>query len=73
MQELMSERSIQLQTQLALADASTSVDSVGWPIVPHGPSQAERHVKNKPRFAEFACSHTEVGVYFPLRPSLAAE
>jgi hypothetical protein len=66
MQELMSERSIQLRSQLALGDASTSVDSVGWPIVPHGPSQAERHVKNKPRFAEFACSYTEVSISFPL-------
>ena len=61
-QELMSERSIHLRTQLAPADASTSFDSIGWPIVPHGLSQAERHLKHKPRFVEFACSHTEVGV-----------
>jgi hypothetical protein len=60
----MSERSIQLRTQLVLPDANASVDSEGWPIIAHGLSQAEKHVKHKPRFAEFACSHTEVSVYY---------
>lgn len=60
----MSERSIQLRTQFVPPDANASVDSVGWPIIPHGLSQAEKYVKHKPRFAEFACSHTEVSVYY---------
>ncbi|OBZ72156.1 Telomerase reverse transcriptase [Grifola frondosa] len=61
--EMMSEHSIQLQTQGTLSDPNASVDSVGRSIVPHGLSQAQRHYKNKPRFAEFACNYAEVYRY----------
>ncbi len=29
-------------------------------VIPHGASQARRQVENKPRFADFACNHSEV-------------
>lgn len=50
----------QLQSQASLKDANLSIDLTGRPISVHGLSQAEKHSKNKPRFAEFMCSHTEV-------------
>lgn len=59
---MMSERSIQLRTQPGLVDANTSVDSSGYHVTAHGLSQAEKHTKHKPRFAEFACSHSEVSM-----------
>jgi hypothetical protein len=57
----MSETSIRLRSQGSLLD--TSVDSIGVPITPRGFSQAEKHVKIKPKFAEFMCSHVEVGLH----------
>ncbi|PIL35516.1 hypothetical protein GSI_02244 [Ganoderma sinense ZZ0214-1] len=61
--ELMSETSIQLQTQPSLADTSVSLDSSGRPIIAHISSQARKHSKYKPRFAEFAAGATEVFRY----------
>ena len=55
----MSEDSIQLRSQVSLG-ANTSVDSSGNPIPPFGLTQAQKQVRNKPRFIEFACSHLEV-------------
>ena len=55
----MSEDSIQLRSQVSLG-ANTSVDSSGNPIASFGLTQAQKHVRNKPRFIEFACSHVEV-------------
>lgn len=60
----MSERSIQLRTQPSVVDASVSIDSADLSISPHGLSQAEKHTKPKPRFAEFACSQTQVNSCF---------
>jgi hypothetical protein len=57
----MSETSIHLRSQGSLLE--TSVDSIGVPITPRGFSQAENYVKNKPKFAEFMCSHVEVGLH----------
>lgn len=48
---------------------NVSVDTSGWPVLPHGLSQAEKQGKKKPRFAEFTCSHTEVGVLYWVAPS----
>lgn len=59
-QELMSERSIQLRTQPAIADASISMNSTDSSILPHGLSQAEKNTVHKPRFAEFTCSQDQV-------------
>ncbi|OCH93029.1 hypothetical protein OBBRIDRAFT_725657 [Obba rivulosa] len=59
----MSEYSSQLRTQPNLSDPSVLFDDEGDTISAHGLSQAQRYVKNKPRFAEFSCSHTEVFRY----------
>jgi hypothetical protein len=58
LKELLSENSSQLQSQVL--DSEISVDSEGRTIVASGLSQAENHAKQKPRFAEFMCSHHEV-------------
>ncbi|KAI0955894.1 hypothetical protein AcV7_006436 [Taiwanofungus camphoratus] len=63
---LMSEYSSQLRSQATMVDTSVSVDSSGRPIFPHGLSQAQKQLKNKPRFVEFACSYTEVYRYAAL-------
>lgn len=60
-QEMMSEQSIQLRSQLSPRDGNMSTDTVGRPIVPHGLSQARKHFKYKPRFAEFSCTFAEAG------------
>jgi len=60
----MSERSVQLPARHAPADAGSPVDSISLPIIPQVISQAKKQHKLKPRFAEFACSHVEVGVCF---------
>lgn len=39
---------------------TTSLDSDGCTVLPHGLSQARAQVKNKPRFAEFMCSYAEI-------------
>ncbi|EPT01422.1 hypothetical protein FOMPIDRAFT_1100516, partial [Fomitopsis schrenkii] len=57
----MSEQSIQLRSQPSLTDVNVSTDSVGRPILPHGLSQARKHYKYKPRFAEFSCTFAEAG------------
>ena len=59
----MSETSIQLQTQASVADTSISLDSAGRPIIAHITSQARKHAKYKPRFAEFAAGANEVFRY----------
>ena len=59
----MLETSIQLQTQPSVADTSISLDSSGRPIITHITSQARKHSKYKPRFAEFAVGATEVFRY----------
>lgn len=51
---MMSEQSIQLRSQ------APNISFCDTSVVPHGLSQAEKHVKHKPRFVEFACSHHEV-------------
>jgi hypothetical protein len=55
LQELMSEQSI-LQTQANILDESNTS------ILPLGLTQAQRHAKSKPRFAEFACPVEEVNL-----------
>ncbi|TBU33339.1 hypothetical protein BD311DRAFT_774454 [Dichomitus squalens] len=60
----MSETSIQLQTQPTVADTSISLDAAGRPVLAlHAPSQARKHARHKPRFAEFACGADEVFRY----------
>ena len=58
-QEMMSERSIQLLSQ-AQGAGNISIDSSKGSIAPWGLSQAESHAKMKPRFVEFSCSYVEV-------------
>ena len=58
-QEMMSERSIQLLSQ-AQGAGNISIDSSKGSIAPWGLSQAESHAKLKPRFVEFSCSYVEV-------------
>ena len=60
LQELMSETSIQLRTQIPSASGNVSVDSNGNSIMALGNTQAQKYAKQKPRFVEFACSHQEV-------------
>lgn len=59
-QELMSETSIQLQSQISLGAGNMSIDSAGIPIRAAGLTQAQTHARTKPRFFEFACSYVEV-------------
>ncbi|KAJ8494766.1 hypothetical protein ONZ51_g2140 [Trametes cubensis] len=61
--ELMSEMSIQLQTQASVTNHSISLDLSGRPIFVHDQSQARRQLKHKPRFAEFVCGVDEVFRY----------
>ncbi|KAL0953283.1 hypothetical protein HGRIS_004533 [Hohenbuehelia grisea] len=58
--EMLSEDSSQADLRTQRSYANLSIDSTGQRIQPDGLSQAERHTKHKPRFAEFACSYTEV-------------
>ncbi|KAI0663883.1 hypothetical protein C8Q70DRAFT_384202 [Cubamyces menziesii] len=58
--ELMSEMSIQLQTQASVTNHSISLDLSGRPIFVHDQSQARKQLKHKPRFAEFVCGVDEV-------------
>jgi len=57
----MSEGSSQLFTQ-PFFSSDTSTDSDGQTIVGCGLTQAKKDAVNKPRFVDFACSHSEVGV-----------
>lgn len=66
LQELMSETSIQLQTQASLVDSSVSLDAAGRPMISHDISEARRQTKCKPRFAEFACGSDQVFRYAAL-------
>jgi hypothetical protein len=60
-QEYMSEGSSQLLTQPFFpSDTSTHPD--GHTIIGCGLTQAKKDATNKPRFVDFACSHSEVGV-----------
>ncbi|GLB40371.1 putative telomerase reverse transcriptase [Lyophyllum shimeji] len=63
--ECISEQSI-LLSQAPLGAGNTSVDSHGNSILPPGLTQAERDVKSKPRFADFACPPIEVFRYVAL-------
>lgn len=56
----MSEQSSTLCTQMPLSAGNISSDASRNSIMPFGLTQAERHAKLKPRFAEFACSDVEV-------------
>ncbi|KAL4064395.1 hypothetical protein J3A83DRAFT_4052189, partial [Scleroderma citrinum] len=56
-----SETSIHMRSQPQRHQHDTSLDSAGNSILAQGLSQT-RHA-NKPRFVEFACSHTEVFRY----------
>ncbi|KAG8870325.1 hypothetical protein FRB97_009861 [Tulasnella sp. 331] len=49
-----------IDTQVANISADISHGSL---IFPHGASQAQHHVKAKPKFAEFACNHANVYRY----------
>ncbi|KAF9533856.1 hypothetical protein CPB83DRAFT_756862 [Crepidotus variabilis] len=62
----MSETSIQLKSQRSLPGANTSLDSNGSRIQPMGMTQAQKHARIKPKFVEFACSHTEIYRYVVL-------
>ncbi|KAG2017771.1 hypothetical protein CC2G_007253 [Coprinopsis cinerea AmutBmut pab1-1] len=64
--ELVSESSMQLATQPSLRLSDVSLDSSGQSIRPIGGTQASAHTRNKPRFIEFACTHTEVFRYVAL-------
>lgn len=55
---MVSENSIQINSQQNQHDVS--LDSAGNSILAQGLSQARQYAKKKPRFVEFACSHTEV-------------
>ncbi|KAF5382158.1 hypothetical protein D9615_004408 [Tricholomella constricta] len=63
--ECISEQSL-LLSQAPLGGSNTSFDSSGNPILPVGLTQAERHAKSKPRFADFACPNVEVYRYVAL-------
>lgn len=52
----MSEEHIDIQTQLP---DHTSLSNTTW-VETAGNSSAKAHVKSKPRFAEFMCSHAQV-------------
>lgn len=56
----MSEQPSQLHSQVSLGAGNISYDSEGNSIMPSGLTQAERHIKAKPRFAEFSCATVEV-------------
>ncbi|CAL1716650.1 unnamed protein product [Somion occarium] len=58
--EMMSENSIIINSQQPVSSGNLSIDSHGNTILPEGLTQARNEVKNKPRFAEFACSYVEV-------------
>ncbi|RDB25955.1 Telomerase reverse transcriptase [Hypsizygus marmoreus] len=64
--EIMSEQSSLLRSQADFSAIDMSVDSEGNSIMPFGQTQAERHAKSKPRFAEFACPVIEVYRYIAL-------
>lgn len=57
----MSEGSSQLLTQPCLP-SDTSTYSDGHTIVGHGLTQVKKDAASKPRFVDFACSHSEVSV-----------
>lgn len=59
----MSEEHSQLRTQVSFGKYSNSVDSSGNSILPFGLTQAEAHIKSKPRFAEFCCSNMDVSAF----------
>jgi hypothetical protein len=63
MQEMMSEQSIHMLSQLAEVDGDEDVnmDNVTMSTVPVYPASQDNAPKHKPRFAEFACSVGEVG------------
>ncbi|KAG6908673.1 hypothetical protein DXG01_003687 [Tephrocybe rancida] len=63
--ECVSEQSI-LLSQPPLNLGNSSIDSEGNSILPFGLTQAERHAKSKPRFADLACSFVEVFRYVVL-------
>lgn len=56
----MSEQSIQLRSQASISDRNTTLNSSAQAAVAHCLSQAQRQLKHKPRFVEFACSYSEV-------------
>lgn len=66
MQELMSEQSIQMSTQLSLRLDDVSMDSAGNPVSPLRATQVSRPIQHKPKFTEFECSHYEVFRYAKL-------
>ena len=57
----MSEGSSQLATQPSFHSDST-IHSDGQTIVGCGLTQEKKEAASKPRFVDFACSHSEVGV-----------
>ncbi|KAJ2926818.1 hypothetical protein H1R20_g10287, partial [Candolleomyces eurysporus] len=64
--EMMSEQSIQFDTQASLRLDDVSMDSAGNPIQPLGATQARKYVQSKPKFTEFECSYYEVFRYVVL-------
>ena len=59
----MSETSGQMYSQAMRTEHSVSFDSFCQPIPAQGLSQARQLAKQKPRFAEFMCSYSEVGIF----------
>lgn len=66
---MISETSIQFDTQERKADNTVSFDSAGHPIFAQGLSQARKQATQKPRFSEFMCSYNEVHLFLPLSKS----
>jgi hypothetical protein len=68
-QEMMSEQSIQLCSQQHM-DSSTLNDITAQINVPQHSSQLDKGVKQKPRFAEFACDIGEASGIFVMYTNL---
>jgi hypothetical protein len=56
----MSEQPSQHRSQISSGAGNISYDSEGNSIMPYGLTQAQKHIKAKPRFAEFSCTTVEV-------------
>lgn len=62
LQELVSEQSINPQTQLPPDNNRSAASNTTWTSLA-GDSSYRTHAKDKPRFAEFMCSHLQVGLF----------
>ncbi|KAH7913549.1 hypothetical protein BJ138DRAFT_1145984, partial [Hygrophoropsis aurantiaca] len=57
--EMVSENSIQLESQPHNIGLNVSIDSHGNSILARSVSQGRQRTEHKPRFVEFVCSYTE--------------